>query len=61
MFDLETSDVEYSDNCEPYGAGVYHLNIIIYIGNLMVIQTRKSLLLRDLKFMYLIEKTATLC
>ena len=25
-FDLETCIVKYSEHCEPYSAGVYHLN-----------------------------------
>ena len=58
-FDLEACNVEYSKYCESYAAGVYHLNN--YIGVLLLVQTKKSLLMRDLKFLYLIEKTATLC
>ena len=32
-FDLEMSNVEYSKNCESYGAGVYHLNKIYWCFN----------------------------
>ena len=35
-FDLETSNVESSEFCESYGAGVYHLNKLFwcFFGNL---------------------------
>ena len=35
-FDLETFIVEYSEYCESYGAGVYHLNNLYwcFIGSL---------------------------
>ena len=29
-FDLETRNVEYSEYCESYGAGVHHLNNLIW-------------------------------
>ena len=36
VFDLESCNVEYSEYCEPYAAGVYHLNILYWCfkGNL---------------------------
>ena len=35
-FDLETCNVEYSEYCEPYAAGAYHLNNLYWCfsGNL---------------------------
>ena len=32
-FDLETCDVEYSEYCEPYAAGVYHLMKLYWCFN----------------------------
>ena len=32
-FDLETCNVEYSEYCEPYAAGVYHLIILYWCFN----------------------------
>ena len=32
-FDLETCNVEYSEYCEPYAAGVYHLNNLYWCFN----------------------------
>ena len=58
-FDLETCNVEYSEYFEPYAASLCHLNNLYwcFYGNL----DKKSLLLRDPKLMFLIEKTVTLC
>ena len=32
-FDLETCNVEYSEYCEPYASGVYHLNKLYWCFN----------------------------
>ena len=59
-FDLETCNVDFSEYCESYAAGVYHPKYLYWCFNGNLDKKELAIGRSKVQFMYLIEKTETL-